>query len=398
VTLPQLIHRLGLRQPPNRTARSMEEAVRLAVEIGYPLVVRPSYVLGGRAMEIVYNENELRRYMNTAVSVSNDSPVLLDRFLDDAIEVDVDAICDGQNVLIGGIMQHIEQAGIHSGDSACSLPPYSLDPAIQDELRAQTARMAKALNVIGLMNTQFAIKNNEVYVLEVNPRASRTVPYVSKAIGRPLAKIAARCMAGQSLVEQNATDEVIPDYYSVKEAVFPFIKFPGVDPILSPEMKSTGEVMGVGKTFAEAFGKSQHAAGASFPTSGVVFISVREADRRHLASLGQMLVKQGFRIVATRGSARELQNAGIACEVVNKMHEGRPNIVDMIKNDEIHLIINTTEGEQSTRDSFEIRREALQHKLSYTTTIEGARALCMAMGFTADEQVYRLQDLHQGII
>ena len=394
----QLIHRLGLRQPPNRTARSMEEAVRLAVEIGYPLVVRPSYVLGGRAMEIVYNENELRRYMNTAVSVSNDSPVLLDRFLDDAIEVDVDAICDGQKVLIGGIMQHIEQAGIHSGDSACSLPPYSLDPKIQDELRAQTARMAKALNVIGLMNTQFAIKNNEVYVLEVNPRASRTVPYVSKAIGRPLAKIAARCMAGQSLVEQNATEEVIPDYYSVKEAVFPFIKFPGVDPILSPEMKSTGEVMGVGKTFAEAFGKSQHAAGASFPTSGVVFISVREADRRHLAVLGQMLVQQGFRIVATRGTARELQNAGIACEVVNKMHEGRPNIVDMIKNDEIHLIINTTEGEQSTRDSFEIRREALQHKLSYTTTIEGARALCMAMGYTADEQVYRLQDLHQGII
>ncbi|MEZ5475941.1 MAG: carbamoyl-phosphate synthase large subunit [Thiolinea sp.] len=394
----QLIMKLGLKQPPNRTARSIEEAVRLAEEIGYPLVVRPSYVLGGRAMEIVYHEGELRRYMTTAVSVSNEAPVLLDRFLDDAIEVDVDAICDGENVLIGGIMQHIEQAGIHSGDSACSLPPYSLSDAIQDELREQTARMARALNVVGLMNTQFAIKDNEVYVLEVNPRASRTVPYVSKAIGRPLAKVAARCMAGQTLEAQHARNELVPDYFSVKEAVFPFIKFPGVDPILSPEMKSTGEVMGVGKTFAEAFGKAQHAAGASFPTSGVVFISVREADRRHLSRLGQMLQEQNFRIVATRGTARELEAAGISCEIVNKMREGRPNIVDMIKNDEIDLIINTTEGEQSTRDSFEIRREALQHKISYATTIEGARALCLAMGYTADEKVYRLQDLHQGIL
>ncbi|WP_020395482.1 carbamoyl-phosphate synthase large subunit [Thiolinea disciformis] len=392
----QLIHKLGLKQPPNRTARTTDEAVHLAEEIGYPLVVRPSYVLGGRAMEIVYNENELRRYTTTAVSVSNDSPVLLDRFLDDAVEVDVDAICDGDNVLIGGIMQHIEQAGIHSGDSACSLPPYSLSAEIQDELRAQAARMAKALKVIGLMNTQFAIKNNEVYVLEVNPRASRTVPYVSKAIGVPLAKIAARCMAGQTLAAQNATTEVIPSYYSVKEAVFPFIKFPGVDPILSPEMKSTGEVMGVGKSFAEAFGKAQYAAGERIPTAGVVFISVREADRRHLPYLGQMLMKQGFRIVATRGTARELENAGIACETVNKMREGRPNIVDMIKNEEIDLIINTTEGEQSTRDSFEIRREALQHRISYTTTVAGASALCMAMSYTDDEQVYRLQDLHQG--
>ena len=392
----QLIHKLGLKQPPNRTARTTDEAVHLAEEIGYPLVVRPSYVLGGRAMEIVYNENELRRYTTTAVSVSNDSPVLLDRFLDDAVEVDVDAICDGENVLIGGIMQHIEQAGIHSGDSACSLPPYSLSAEIQDELRAQAARMAKALKVIGLMNTQFAIKNNEVYVLEVNPRASRTVPYVSKAIGVPLAKIAARCMAGQTLADQNATTEVIPSYYSVKEAVFPFIKFPGVDPILSPEMKSTGEVMGVGKSFAEAFGKAQYAAGERIPTAGVVFISVREADRRHLPYLGQMLMKQGFRIVATRGTARELENAGIACETVNKMREGRPNIVDMIKNEEIDLIINTTEGEQSTRDSFEIRREALQHRISYTTTVAGASALCMAMSYTDDEQVYRLQDLHQG--
>lgn len=393
----QLINKLGLKQPPNRTARSLEEAVRLADEIGYPLVVRPSYVLGGRAMEIVYHENELRRYMNTAVSVSNDSPVLLDRYLDDAIEVDVDAICDGENVLIGGIMQHIEQAGIHSGDSACSLPPYSLSAALQNELREQMVRMGKALNVVGLMNAQFAIKGEDVYVLEVNPRASRTVPFVSKAIGRPLAKVAARCMAGQSLAAQHALHEIVPSYYAVKEAVFPFIKFPGVDPILSPEMKSTGEVMGVGKTFAEAFGKAQYAAGEVYPTSGVAFVSVREADRKHLADIGQMLTTLGFKIIATRGTARELQNAGIACEIVNKMREGRPNIVDMIKNEEVDLIVNTTEGEQSTRDSFEIRREALQHKITYTTTIAGARALCEAMAHTADEQVYCLQDLHQAV-
>ncbi len=394
----QLIEKLGLKQPPNRTASSMDEAVRLAEEVGYPLVVRPSYVLGGRGMEIVYNEKELRRYMTTAVSVSNDSPVLLDRFLDDAIEVDVDAICDGKDVLIGGIMQHIEQAGIHSGDSACSLPPYSLSEEIQDVLRKQSADMARALGVIGLMNTQFAIKGDDVYVLEVNPRASRTVPYVSKAIGRPLAKIAARCMAGQTLVEQGATEEVIPEYFSVKEAVFPFIKFPEVDPILSPEMKSTGEVMGVGKTFAEAFGKSQRAAGEIYPERGVAFVSVREADRRHLKELGGMLADLGFSIIATRGTARELEGVGISCNVVNKMREGRPNIVDMIMNDEIAMIINTTEGEQSTLDSFEIRREALQHKVTYSTTIEGAKAHCMAMAHTEEEQVYRLQDLHSGNI
>lgn len=394
----QLIHRLGLKQPPNRTARSTEDAVRMAQEVGYPLVVRPSYVLGGRAMEIVYHEHELRRYMTTAVEVSNDSPVLLDRFLDDAIEVDVDAICDGENVLIGGIMEHIEQAGIHSGDSACSLPTFSLSESVLNEMRDQVRRMAKALNVVGLMNTQFAIKGNEVYVLEVNPRASRTVPFVSKAIGRPLAKVAARCMVKQALTQQNATEEVIPSYYSVKEAVFPFIKFPGVDPILGPEMKSTGEVMGVGKTFAEAFGKAQRAAGENYPTSGVAFVSVREADRRHLPEIGAMLKGHGFKIVATRGTARELQSAGIACEIVNKIFEGRPTVVDMIKNEEIDLIINTTEGEQSTRDSFAIRREALQRKITYTTTVAGARALCMAIGHTAEEQVYRLQDLHQGII
>ncbi|PIE00401.1 MAG: carbamoyl phosphate synthase large subunit [Thiothrix nivea] len=394
----QLIDKLGLKQPPNRTATSIDEAVRLAEEVGYPLVVRPSYVLGGRAMEIVYHENELRRYMTTAVSVSNESPVLLDRFLDDAVEVDVDAICDGEDVLIGGIMQHIEQAGIHSGDSACSLPPYSLNQKVQDVLRQQAADMARALNVVGLMNTQFAIKDDEVYVLEVNPRASRTVPYVSKAIGRPLARIAARCMAGQTLAAQNATEEVIPEYFSVKEAVFPFIKFPGVDPILSPEMKSTGEVMGVGKTFAEAFGKSQYAAGDVYPESGLAFVSVRDADRKYLQEIGNMLIDLGFRIIATRGTACELEHAGIACDVVNKMHEGRPNIVDMIVNEEIALIVNTTEGEQSTLDSFEIRREALQHKVTYSTTIEGARANCLAMAHTDDEQVYRLQDLHSGNI
>ncbi|HPE60054.1 MAG TPA: carbamoyl-phosphate synthase large subunit [Thiolinea sp.] len=393
----KLIQKLGLKQPPNRTATNTDEAVRLAEEIGYPLVVRPSYVLGGRAMEIVYHEQELRRYMNNAVAVSNEAPVLLDRFLDDAVEVDVDAICDGENVLIGGIMQHIEQAGIHSGDSACSLPPYSLSAAIQQQLREQTRSMAKALNVVGLMNVQFAIKANEAYVLEVNPRASRTVPYVSKTIGRPLAKIAARCMAGMSLASQQALEEIIPAYYSVKEAVFPFIKFPGVDPILGPEMKSTGEVMGVGRTFAEAFGKAQYASGEVYTKGGVAFISVREADRRHLQEVASCLRACGFRIVATRGTARELQNAGIECETVNKMREGRPNIVDMIKNEEIDLIVNTTEGENSTLDSYEIRREALQRKVTYSTTIEGAKAHCQAMAFMGEERVYRLQDLHQGI-
>jgi carbamoyl-phosphate synthase large subunit len=391
----QMIEKLGLKQPPNRTARNLEEGVRLAAEVGYPLVVRPSYVLGGRAMEIVHNEDDLRIYMRDAVQVSNDSPVLLDRFLDDAIEVDVDAICDGKDVLIGGIMQHIEQAGVHSGDSACSLPPYSLSKKVQDEMRAQTREMALALNVIGLMNVQFAVKGDDIYVLEVNPRASRTVPYVSKATGRQLAKVAARCMAGTTLAEQGALDEIIPDFYSVKEAVFPFIKFPGVDPILGPEMKSTGEVMGVGKTFAEAFGKSQLAASVDFPRQGgTAFLSVREADRVAVLDVAKLLTELGFKLVATRGTARSLEEAGFACDTVNKVREGRPHIVDLVKNEQVQLIVNTTEGKKAIQDSFEIRREALQGKVTYTTTITGAWALCQAMMHNEEEQVYRLQDLH----
>jgi carbamoyl-phosphate synthase large subunit len=393
----QLIHEIGLRQPPNRTARDPEDAVKLAEEIGYPLVVRPSYVLGGRAMEIVFNETELRRYMTEAVQVSNDSPVLLDRFLDDAVECDVDAICDGKDVLIGGIMQHIEQAGVHSGDSACSLPPYNLSDKVLDDMRDQVRKMAKALNVVGLMNTQFAIQNETVYVLEVNPRASRTVPYVSKATGRPLAKIAARCMAGRTLKEQNTCSEIIPDYYSVKEAVFPFNKFPGVDPILGPEMKSTGEVMGVGRSFGEAYAKSQIAAGTSLPHDGRAFLSVRDTDKTGIAEVGRQLLELGFDLVATHGTAKVLRDSGLECDGVNKVTEGRPHIVDMIKNDEINLIINTTEGSQAIADSATIRSNALQHKVTYTTTLTGGLALCMALKQTDISEVNRLQDLHQEI-
>jgi len=392
----KMVQKLGLKQPPNRTARAEEEAVRLAEEIGYPLVVRPSYVLGGRAMEIVFDESELRRYMNEAVSVSNESPVLLDRFLDDAIEVDADAICDGENVVIGGIMEHIEQAGVHSGDSACSLPPYTLSQAIQDELREQVRKMARELNVIGLMNTQFAIKGDEVYVLEVNPRASRTVPYVSKATGRPLAKIAARCMAGQSLPQQGVEGEVIPDYYCVKEAVFPFIKFRGVDPILGPEMKSTGEVMGVGRTFGEAFAKAQFGAGAVMPKGGKAFISVRDADKKGVVDIARDLVDLGFTLVATSRTAQVIADAGLACERVNKVKEGRPHIVDMIKNDEISFIVNTTEGRQAIADSSLIRREALMHKVPYTTTLAGAEATCIALKHPQNADVVtKLQDMHK---
>ena len=394
----QLIQKLDLLQPPNRTARSVEAAITLAVEIDYPLVVRPSYVLGGRAMEIVHNEDELRTYMRDAVSVSNDSPVLLDHFLDDAIEVDVDAICDGEDVLIGGIMQHIEQAGVHSGDSACSLPAYSLSQEIQDRLRVQMRAMAKALNVIGLMNAQFAIKEQDIYVLEVNPRASRTVPFVSKATGMPLAKIAARCMAGTSLADQGVGGERVPKYFSVKEAVFPFVKFPGVDPLLGPEMKSTGEVMGVGRSFGEAFAKAQLGAGENLPRSGKVFISVRGADKDDAVQVAAELVKQGFTIVATRGTAAAMSNAGITCELVNKVTEGRPHVVDMIKNEQIALIVNTTEGKQAIADSYTIRGAALQHKVPYSTTISHAYATSLALTCMDSPTVERLQDLHKELV
>jgi len=394
----QLIESLGLLQPPNRTAREEEQAVKLADEIGYPLVVRPSYVLGGRAMEIVYNEKELRRYMSEAVSVSNDSPVLLDRFLDDAIEVDVDAICDGDDVLIGGIMQHIEQAGIHSGDSACSLPPYNLSDTVQNDMRDQIVKLAKGLNVIGLMNTQFAIQGETVYVLEVNPRASRTVPFVSKATGRPLAKVAARCMAGRSLKEQGMLHEIIPDYFSVKEAVFPFNKFPGIDPVLGPEMKSTGEVMGLGNTFGEAFAKSQIGAGVRLPTSGQAFLSVRDSDKEGILDIAKQLVEIGFNLVATSGTARTLIDAGIDVELINKVKEGRPHIVDKIKNEEISLIINTTEGSQTIADSATIRSNALQFKVTYTTTLAGGMALCTALKEKDIKDVRCIQDVQRSLI
>jgi carbamoyl-phosphate synthase large subunit len=397
----QLVNELGLKQPPNRLARSTEEAVKGADEIGFPLVVRPSYVLGGRAMEIVFNETDLKFYMENAVSVSNDAPVLLDRFLDDAVEVDVDAICDGEQVLIGSIMEHIEQAGVHSGDSACSLPPYSLSAEIQDQLREQTRQLALKLGVVGLMNIQFAIQCTEdgdnIYLLEVNPRASRTVPFVSKATGVPLAKIAARCMAGITLAEQGVTEEVVPKNYAVKESVFPFVKFPGVDPLLGPEMKSTGEVMGVGKTFGMAFAKAQLGAGVNLPTKGRVFISVRERDREYAVLLGRELAAKGFKLVATSGTGRALKAAGIECKLVNKVYEGRPHIVDMIKNGDIALIINTTEGKKAIEDSYTIRASALQHKVSYTTTIAGANATVRALDYLEVNDVTRLQDLHDEI-
>jgi carbamoyl-phosphate synthase large subunit len=399
----QMLRTLGLKQPPNRAARTSAEALAALQEIGLPVVVRPSNVLGGRAMEIIHAQADLERYMRDAMEMSKTFPerlpILLDRFLSDAIEVDVDAVCDGNEVLIGGIMEHIEEAGVHSGDSACSLPPFSLSAKIQDQLRVQTIAMAKALNVVGLMNVQFAIQDSEqdetIYVLEVNPRASRTVPFVSKATGVPLAKIAARCMAGKSLKEQGATREVIPPYYSVKEAVFPFIKFPGVDTILGPEMKSTGEVMGTGKSFAEAFVKSQMAAGVKLPEGGRAFLSVRNADKPKVVEIAKQLAELGFKLVATRGTATMLQQAGLECQPVNKVMEGRPHVVDMIKNREINLIINTVEeNRRSIQDSWSIRNSALQGRITYYTTLSEARAACIGMRYLEELQVYDLQSLH----
>ena len=390
----KLVDRLQLRQPPNRTARTEDEAVRLAAEVGFPLVVRPSYVLGGRAMEVVFTVDDLRAYMATAVQVSNDSPVLLDRFLDLAIEVDVDAICDGKNVYIGGIMEHVEQAGVHSGDSGCSLPPNSLSAELQQEIKDQTRRMALALNVVGLMNVQFAIQNGVVYVLEVNPRASRTVPFVSKATGVQLAKAGARAMTGRTLAELGLTRERVPGFFSVKEAVFPFAKFPDSDPILGPEMKSTGEVMGTGRSFGEAYAKAQTASGVTIPTRGVCLISVRERDKPGAVQLARLLIDRGFEIVATHGTADVLDAAGVRCRRANKVREGRPHIVDMIKNDEISLIVNTTEGKRAINESNSIRREAVSRKVTYYTTLSAAVATCEAIDHLQEVEVNRLQDLH----
>ena len=393
----RILKDLNLKQPPNRTARTPEEAIKLAQEIGYPLVVRPSYVLGGRAMEIVHEQEDLERYMREAVKVSHDSPVLLDRFLNDAIEIDIDAISDGKSVVIGGIMEHIEQAGVHSGDSACSLPPYSIDEKKQNELISQTKKMASKLNVLGLMNVQFALQGDDIYVLEVNPRASRTVPFVSKAIGKPLAKIAARCMAGESLASQKLTTEVKPKFFSVKEAVFPFIKFPGVDVILGPEMKSTGEVMGVGSSFAEAFIKSQMGASMNLPTKGTAFISVRKEDHKKIVEVAHALKKLGFSLVATKGTAKVLTENNLEVQYVNKVAEGRPHIVDMIKNDEIDFIVNITEDKQAIKDSYEIRRNALQNKVTYYTTFAGAKAACVGMNYSDEITVSSLQNLHKNL-
>ena len=407
----KLLHELGLRQPPNATARTEPEALEKAAALGYPLVVRPSYVLGGRAMEIVHEQRDLERYMREAVKVSHDSPVLLDRFLNDAIECDVDALCDGQRVFIGGVMEHIEQAGVHSGDSACSLPPYSLSAATVAELKVQTAAMAKGLNVVGLMNVQFAIQNVDqngtkadvIYVLEVNPRASRTVPFVSKATGIQLAKVAARCMAGQSLDSQGIFDEVIPPYFSVKEAVFPFVKFPGVDTILGPEMKSTGEVMGVGKTFGEAFVKSQLGAGTKLPKpfkvsgepSGKVFISVKQSDKPRAVEIARSLSAMKFELVATKGTAAAINAAGIGCAVVNKVAEGRPHIVDMIKNNEIALVITTVEERRNAiADSRQIRTSALLARVTTFTTIAGAEAAVEGMKYMDTLGVISVQEMH----
>ena len=393
----KLVDSLGLKQPPNSTARNKEEALGMGADVGYPLVVRPSYVLGGRAMEIVHSDEDLEAYMDAAIGVSHNSPVLLDRFLDLATEVDVDCICDGERVLIGGVMEHIEQAGVHSGDSGCSLPPFSLSKDVQDELIRQVTKLAKGLNVVGLMNTQFAIQNDVVYLLEVNPRASRTVPFVSKSIGLPLAKIAAKVMVGESLAKQGYVNQRIPPYYSVKESVFPFIKFPGADPILGPEMKSTGEVMGVGRSFGEAYAKAQLASGVILPRQGSALLSVRDRDKGGAVELAKLLVAQGFDIVATHGTAQSLAAAGVSCRRANKVREGRPHIVDMIKNGEIDFIVNTTEGKQAINESHSIRAEAVRRGVTYYTTLGAAVATCQAIEHLDDSEVNRLQDLHKEV-
>lgn len=391
----KLVTELNLHQPANGTVRSEKEAIELAKRIGYPLVVRPSYVLGGRAMEVVYQEEDLRHYLAHAVEVSNDSPVLLDKFLNDAIEVDIDAVCDGEEVMIGGIMEHIEQAGIHSGDSACTLPPFSLSVVVQQDLIEQIRQLALKLGVVGLINAQFAIQADDIYVLEVNPRASRTVPFVSKATGFPLAKIAARCKVGQTLKQQGLSQHYpMPAFYSIKLPVFPFIKFSGVDSILGPEMKSTGEVMGIARRFGQAYAKAQLGAGCNIVKRRRAFVSVRDADKARIGEIAKRLIQLGFEIIATRGTALVLQAAGIDCRRVFKVAEGRPHVVDFIKNNEIDFIVNTTEGKQATADSFAIRRNALQHKVSYTTTLSGAEAACLAMKYEDRETVTRLQDLH----
>ena len=370
----------------------------MGADVGYPLIVRPSYVLGGRAMEVVHSDEDLAVYMDAAIQVSNDSPVLLDRFLDLAIEVDVDCVCDGERVLIGGVMEHIEQAGVHSGDSGCSLPPFSLTDDMQKELHKQVETLAKGLNVIGLMNTQFAIQGDVIYLLEVNPRASRTVPFVSKATGLPLAKIAAKAMVGEKLADQGFVNQRIPEYYSVKEAVFPFIKFPGSDPILGPEMKSTGEVMGIGRSFGEAYAKAQLASGVVLPRQGVALLSVRDRDKEGAVELARILVERGFEIVATHGTAQFLASTGVLCRRANKVREGRPHIVDMIKNGEIDLIVNTTEGKQAINESVSIRAEAVRRGVTYYTTLGAAIATCIAIEHLDDGEVNRLQDLHNEVV
>ncbi len=391
----RLLNELGLKQPPNRTARDPDEALVLAREIGYPLVVRPSYVLGGRAMDIVYGEDELNRYMREAVKVSNDSPVLLDHFLDHAIEVDVDAVCDGENVIIGGVMEHIEEAGVHSGDSSCSLPTFSLEEDCIEEIKRQTRQMALGLNVVGLMNVQFAVREGEIFVIEVNPRASRTVPFVSKATGVPLAQVAAGCMVGRSLKDQGITKDLSSPFYSIKEPVYPFIKFPGVDPILGPEMRSTGEAMGVGRSFGSAVARAQQGVNINIKHSGRVFLSVRDNDKDRLLPVAKELIERGFSLVATQGTWKFLVENGIECDYVNKVIQGRPHIVDMIKNDEIDYIVNTTEGRQAIADSFSIRREALQRKVNYSTTIAGARATLRALDHWHERGVRSLEELHR---